>query len=223
MGALDSIGESTVLFHMFGRFDPCQKGYDILAHAITRYLDAHADADVRFLLTPLVNGLEPAPFYEQLETLAISAAVGRVLVIDGFLETMKLVQAGTCWSVWPSFYEPCGGLTEPFAMGTPAVARDTGGLRRQMIHEDSGEYCGLLYREATPPEIDEHTAWPEIERAATPSERTRSKLYNAMVEALVVSLGEAVDIRQKQPDKYARMRQNGPAGARPVLFGRAVR
>jgi probable addiction module antidote protein len=208
MGSLEPIGEDTVLFHMFGRFDPCQKGFDVFAHAITRYLEAHRDADVRFLLTPLINGLEPDAFYQQLDTLANSPgsiAVGRVLVTDGFLEAIKQVQAGVCWSVWPSFYEPCGSGTEPFAMGTPVIARAVGGLPRQLVHEESGDYCGLLYRENVPAEVDDRTSWPEIENAKSPSERLNSKLYNAMTDALVAKIGEAVDIRRNQPEKYARM------------------
>ena len=205
IGSLRSIGDRTVLFHMFGRFDPCQKGFDVLAHAIERYLKNHRQADVRFLLTPLVNGLEPPPFYRQLATLAESKGRGRVLVLDGYLESLKPVQAGVCWSVWPSLYEPCGGATEPFAMGTPVIARAVGGLTRQLIHESSGDYCGLLYREAAPSGIDERSEWPAIENASSPFERLQSKLYNAMIDALVVKIEEAVDIRQNQPERYARL------------------
>jgi glycosyltransferase involved in cell wall biosynthesis len=151
-----------------------------------------------------VNGLEPPPFFEQLKSLA-SQFVGRVIVIDGFLKTLAQIQEAVCWSVWPSFYEPCGGASEPLSMGTPAIARRTGGLPTQLIYSETGETAGILYRELAPLDVNDQTAWREIEEAPTPEARMDSKLYVSMVDALVRAIEEAVEIRQNQPERYSRM------------------
>jgi len=203
-GSLANMGDETITFHMSGRFDPCQKGFDVFAHAIARYLRSHRNSDVAFVLTPNVNGLEPPPFFEQLKSLA-SQFVGRVIVIDGFLKTLAQIQEAVCWSVWPSFYEPCGGASEPLSMGTPAIARRTGGLPTQLIYSETGETAGILYRELAPLDVNDQTAWREIEEAPTPEARMDSKLYVSMVDALVRAIEEAVEIRQNQPERHSRM------------------
>ncbi|MEW6363308.1 MAG: glycogen/starch synthase [Acidobacteriota bacterium] len=202
-GHLDDPTERTVYFHSMGRFDPSQKGFDVLAHAIDGFLKEDGSSDVRFVLTPIVTGLEPAPFYRQITALA-EGWPGKVIVIEGRLppDDLMAIQSGACWSVWPSLYEPCGGATEPLSMGTPIIVRETGGLTRQ-AHLASGEPCGLSYREKVGG-IDLGQAWRDIETATDPSARMGSGLYVAMVKELKETIEEAVDVRAKD-DEYARI------------------
>lgn len=203
-GSLDTGDRGLVYFHMAGRFDPAQKGFDVLGHAIQRYLVADPQARARFILTPLVTGLEPLTFYHQLENLA-RVHSGKVMMVEGFLDRIGDVQAGATWSLWPSLYEPCGGATEPLAMGTPVIARETGGLSRQVtMPANQSLVCGLLYREKWS-DPDAGQAWKAIETTPDPATRLSTPLYESMVQAMVERIVEAVRIRIEEPKRYARL------------------
>ncbi len=112
---------------MFGRMDPAQKGFDILARAAERFLPGQA----KFIFALEAAG-GVVPFVEDLTRLT-QTRVGDVVFIPdrmtrGYLDTM----AGATYCVMPSIYEPFGAATEPMVQGTPVVGNPTGGLLQQI-------------------------------------------------------------------------------------------
>ena len=178
----------------------------MFGEALDRCLTEFPEADVRFIMTPMVNGLESKAFYDRLVALAAEHQ-GKFLLIEGMLthEQLIAIQAGVTWSVWPSLYEPCGGATEPLAVGTPLITRASGGLPRQARLDPSGQLCGLLYRETVPAGVDQTVAWTDLELAGTTPIRLAQPLYVALVEVLEQALIKGVQIRTESPDEYARM------------------
>lgn len=220
-GTLRPATAETVFFHMAGRFDPSQKGFDLLVFAIERLLEREPRCDVRFIVTPMINGLEPPGFVEHLYSGA-SRNEGTLLVIEGRVEPRSHfldLMSGATWSLWPSLYEPCGAASEPLALGTPVVARATGGLTRQIHCAGSPrELCGSSFREQVSPAWDVADHWRRIQGAVSPRERARIPLYDAMVEALTGALQRAVRLRLRQPESYAMMLARTSLQARDRLF-----
>lgn len=200
----------TPVFMMFGRLDPGQKGFDVLATAIEAVAERRVDA--RFILAPSAIDLD-SPFADrpenrkQLEGLAQLGLLahklpGKVVIYpfrleSGYMEAM----AGSSFAIFPSIYEPFGGATEPYLNGTPVIARRTGGLKQQVDHGETG----FLYREE---EADNYATreleWREFQRADL-GERARSPIFRNMVAALTDTLIEAGELFQKDQPKYAQM------------------
>jgi len=220
-GSLRPACDETVFFHMAGRFDPNQKGFDGLVFAIDRYFERHPGADVRFVVTPMINGLEPHAFVEHLYA-ATERHDGALLVINGrvapradFLSLMS----GATWSLWPSLYEPCGAASEPLCLGTPIIARETGGLTRQLANEaDSEKRCGIGYREQPSVDNDLGEQWRKIQSAASPKARVSIPLYEDMVRSLVDALEMAVSLRLYRPEAYAEILALTSDRARDPIF-----
>ena len=143
-GRLTTLGDDVPLFMMTGRLDPRQKGFDIFARAIREFLGTqHRDA--RFLIAT-DPGDAPESYLDDLFSLG-DEFPGRVLICAFRMQRAYMeCQAGATFSVWPSLYEPFGGVSEFFLKGTPAVARRTGGLRQQVFDVDgSSPGTGITY------------------------------------------------------------------------------
>ena len=201
------------VFMMFGRLDPGQKGFDVLAAAIEALAKQRIDA--RFILTPSAIDRN-SPFADrpqnrgQLEAVAQLGLLAhklpkRVVIYPyrletGYMETM----AGATFAIFPSLYEPFGGATEPYLNGTPVIARRTGGLQQQVAHGKTG----LLYHEGR--QVDSAQAeeeWRDLQGAPL-SDRMRIGTYRDMVGALTRTLEQACNIYQKEPSRYAEMLGN---------------
>lgn len=175
------------VFLMFGRMDPGQKGFDLLARAIEGFRPGEA----KFILTPIGGG-EGGPWLDDLRKLAEKragdVAVYPFRVEKGYMEAM----AGASFAVMPSLYEPFGAATEAYLAGTPVVARATGGLTGQVVDygEDQLNATGILFREKLPL----GSSWPAIMQAATPHDRVGIPLYAMMAEALYDALQEAAGL-----------------------------
>jgi glycosyltransferase involved in cell wall biosynthesis len=198
---LDRLPEEIPLFMMFGRLDPGQKGFDLLARAI----EAVPRGAARFVLTPIDSGAV-TPWLEDVRALA-HARAGDVAVYPfrmrtGYAET----QAGASFAVMPSLYEPFGAATEAYLRGTPVVARATGGLTSQVAdyRRDRDRATGILFRERLPLT----PGWPSLLQAATPVERVALPLYGFLVESLADALEEAIELWRSKPGDYGRMLAN---------------
>lgn len=202
---LESLPEEVPVLMMFGRLDPGQKGFDVLARAIA----ALPRGIARFVLTPVVSGA-PASFRNDLQQLA-ERFPGEVVVYpfrmqQGYLETM----AGASFAVMPSLYEPFGGATEPYLQGTPVVARNTGGLRQQVncLNAEATTATGILYRENPPEWAQRGSMWQRMLSLGSPDERTHVPLYGALVASLTAALMQAIDLYRWQPAMYGRLLAN---------------
>ncbi len=198
---LTELPDDVPVFMMFGRLDPGQKGFDLMARAI----EGFPRGEAKFILTPVV-GPGTERWTDDLLSLA-SRREGDVAVYpfrmeQGYMEAM----AGASFAVMPSFYEPFGAATEAYLAGTPVVARATGGLIGQVVdhRQDSFKATGVLFREKLPL----GSSWPAIEKAAGPEDRAEIPLYALMAEALLDSLEQAAEIYRKRESLYARMLAN---------------
>jgi glycogen synthase len=132
-----------------------------------------------------------------------------------------------------SIYEPFGGATEGYAVGTPVVARATGGLVQQVapyrrasisaaarqkaeqFHARSALPSGFLFREPDLP-VAEVTAgwrrivdcayWPGGDRVA---DRLGTPLFDAMVGEAAGAFLDAIGLYVDDPVGYARMIYSG--------------
>lgn len=199
-----SLKDDVPVFMCVGRLDPGQKGFDVAARAIEKLLVTGLDA--RFVLTPIV-GDAPQPFVDDLRNLAVTFS-GNVIVYPirmqrGYAET----QAGSTFSLWPSMYEPFGGVSEFLLRGTPVIARSTGGLRQQVLNFNpkTGTGNGILYQTADPlPGVNE---WRMVQQEADPRHRMNYALYRSQVEQLTKAIKTAIAIFN-DPTAYGRLLSN---------------
>jgi len=80
------------------------------------------------------------------------------------------IQAGSSFSLWPSMYEPFGGVSEFLMQRTPVIARSTGGLRQQIVDfdETANTGNGILFETMQPG--DQHE-WRRIQLKRYPQDR----------------------------------------------------
>ncbi len=223
---LTALDDDVPVFMMFGRLDPGQKGFDLLARAI----EGFAAGSAKFILTPIVS--EGGPYVDDLRSLAEQrpgdVAVYPFRMEHGYVEAM----AGATYAVMPSLYEPFGAATEAYLAGTPVVARASGGLVGQVTDyaADAGEATGFLFREKLPL----GSSWPAIITSTRPSVRAGIPLYAMMAEALYDSLTAAAGLWRTDRRAYGRMLANlypkaaGYSGGKAAagyraLYGRASR
>ncbi len=206
-GPLD---DSIPVFFMFGRFDPGQKGFDVLARAIAAVPAGMA----RFILAPQVRDRVAAPgdrlFVEDLARLA-ERRPGDVVVYPFQMDAgvYGQIMGGATFAVMPSMYEPFGAATEPYLAGTPVIARATGGLIEQVTDMSTG----ILYRESTTLESDVPAEWASIAKSNDPAARMAIPQYGAMVAALAAALVRGAVIYSLSPEVYRGMLENLPAKA----------
>lgn len=201
------------IFMMFGRMDPGQKGFDVLARAVERIERGRAKF-IFALESP--GGVEP--WVADLDGLASDRQGDVVFIPDrmtkGYLETM----AGVTFCVMPSLYEPFGAATEPYLKGTPVVACATGGLLQQVrdYHLDPAAATGLLYRAdlSSLKPADVPVYWCQLLGAPNPDSRRTNPVHQILVASLTDALLEAAAIFGQRPECYARALAN--------LHGQAV-
>jgi starch synthase len=226
VGDLDGLGvlpgarlpDPVPVFMMFGRMDPRQKGFDVLVRAI----ESMPRGEARFVLTPALV-LEHDPFLDAMKDLAAERAGEIVIYPIRMRQGYRELMAGSSFTVWPSFYEPFGGVSESYARGTPVVARATGGLRQQVtdLEDDPATATGFVYREGVPWE-EQGPGWRTILDRADPGGRFGLPLYEAMVDALTQALRRASWCFRHDPESYGRMLANTGARSATLSWDRAA-
>lgn len=225
--------EATAWFVLGGRDDSRQRGHDVAAAAVDALVSAGSDARFLFLVIPGDEGLEGLRFLHALAR----RHPRQVLVLpfpfrEGFLHSVQ----GAAMGVFPSLYEPYGGVGEFLANGTLPLARATGGILEQVapwracaafgdaVSRRSSRWFGggstpggILYREPD----GEHTEdWRAIDRgevgAGGPgpgpdrlTERLRLSLVREMADELRVALEEATRLWRDEGELYRRMLVSG--------------
>ncbi len=200
---LPNLSDQTPIFMMFGRLDPGQKGFDVLAQAVRTQPRGAA----KFVVCPIVPAGAEA-FLDQWRQVADERA-GDVVVFPfrmeaGYFETM----AGATFCVMPSLYEPFGAATEPYLQGTPVVAHATGGLVQQVldVREHPSEGTGILFRpQAVDTDEQAGRQWRAILQGPGPEHRMQYPLYVALVHELAGALAAARAVYQQDQPAYARM------------------
>lgn len=200
---LTQLPDEVPVFMMFGRMDPGQKGFDVLAQAV-RKLPAN---QAKFILCPMVPARAEA-FLNQWRAIA-EQRVGDVVIFpfrmeQGYRESM----AGATFCVMPSLHEPFGAATEPYLEGTPVVAHATGGLIQQVVdvRENPAQGTGILYRAQDVGTLEQQgRQWRAILESADPDHRGHYPLYVSLVQELAAALHAAGEIYQHDRQAYGRM------------------
>jgi glycogen synthase len=241
-GSLGFSGFDGPIFLMFGRDDPRQKGYDVAAAAIRRIPKGKA----RYVFTPIPGdeGLDGLGFLRKLA----HDRPGEVKVFPfRMAQGYKELQRGCSFIVMCSLYEPFGGATEGYAVGTPVVARATGGLVQQVapvtsggvsvsvrrlaeqFHPRNAPPSGFLFREPDLPDADVEAGWRTIVDCAywptgdRVADRVGTPLFDAMVEEATRAFLNAIELYANDETGYARMITNGFGMLDLFPWDRAVR
>ena len=222
---LTELPDDVPVFLMTGRLDPGQKGFDVFAAAI----DGLPAGLGRFILSPLSPLAHDTDSRLNLSYLARLADrhSGEVVVMPFRLAGIyaDLVK-GVTWSVWPSLYEPFGGVTEPYVWLTPVIARATGGLVQQVIDYgiSPADATGILYRESVPASRDWQAAEQKaMQQAIDPVRRAETPLAGAQARALRESIVAAAGLYRDRRSDYGRLLANLPAMCRILDWARSVR
>ena len=112
------------LFFWPSRLDPVQKGPQLLADILYRFLDRHWQTGVQVAI--IANGAFQQPFWDIRAFHGLESRIG-VHNFDGRLSQLGF--AGSDFMMMPSLFEPCGlpQMQAPI-YGSLAVAHNTGGL-----------------------------------------------------------------------------------------------
>jgi glycogen synthase len=222
--SLPDLPNGTPIFLMTGRLDPSQKGFDVFAGAIEQ-LPAGMGRYIVSPMSPLAFDADVGRHLSYLRGLA-ERRPGEVVVMPFRLTEIyaELVQ-GVTWSVWPSLYEPFGGVTEPYTWLTPVVARATGGLVQQVVDASASpaQATGILYREKVPAA----RSWQEAEQramlaAVDPAVRKTTPLFVAQAAALARAISQATELYRDHRADYGRLLANLPAMCRQLDWPRSV-
>lgn len=152
------------IFLIFGRDAPKQKGFDVAAAAIYKYLKKNGSCSAYFIFSPI-------PSRDDLTSLSylgdLCYEFGNNVMIFPFRLSAgyQELQKSANFIIMPSYYEPFGAANEGYAVGAPVIARATGGLIQQvcpknfdslpiliqnylkLYHKDITRATGFLYRE----------------------------------------------------------------------------
>jgi glycogen synthase len=225
--------ETACWFVMAGRDDTRQKGYDVAAAGVRRFLSRGGDARFFFFPIPGDEGLDGLSF---LSTLAKDFPA-HVLVFpfiwrEGFFATLQ----GASFGLMPSFYEPFGMANEFYLNGTVGIGRMTGGIIQQIVplrsvscfshaaemrasrwHSSSAHPTGLLFRERDDPGSS-ISDWRLINAAnyvvgtGSPNrveDRNQCSLFRSMAEELSISLDDAINLFANDVELYYSMLTEG--------------
>ncbi|MGC9335978.1 MAG: hypothetical protein ACP5JJ_17670, partial [Anaerolineae bacterium] len=224
--SLAELADDVPVFLMIGRLDPGQKGFDVFA----RVIETIRPGVGRYVISPLSPFAFAPDFRLHLNYLKHVAQQrrGEVVVLpfrlDG--EIFVRLREGVTWSVWPSLYEPFGGVTEFYIHGTPTIARATGGLAQQVVDYgvSPNEATGILYREDVP----SSRAWQEaqhreMQSTIDPVQRQAVTLYQEQVVALTRAIEAAAGLYRDSRPAYGRILANLPDMCKRLDWGRSVR
>lgn len=225
--------KSACWFVMAGRDDTRQKGYDVAAAGIRRFLNSGGNARFFFFPIPGDEGLEGLSFLHKLaREFPRQVLVFPFIWREGFFATLQ----GASFGLMPSLYEPFGMANEFYLNGTVGIGRATGGIIQQIVpmqglacfshavqirtsrwHSSSARPTGLLFRERDNP--DSSVAdWRTINAAnykvggASPDrveQRNQFRLFRSMTEELSISLKDAVNLFVKNKELYYSMLTEG--------------
>jgi glycogen synthase len=194
--AISNLPDPVPIIVMTGRYDPLQKGYDVLLRAIEKF----AEDEIKAVMTPLTfNPADLDYFYEVACKCKGNLTVFPMRLEEGYHE----LQTGATFGIMPSVYEPFGAAVEYMANGTVNIGRATGGLIDQIDKE-----CGFLFKEdavfCTRENIQAFAETGNIVQA-----RKTNPWIQSMADNLYETLKKAIYVYQYDPEKYSRMIFNG--------------
>jgi len=196
-GPLSKLPDHVPILVMTGRLDPIQKGYDIFLRAVEMF----EPGQIKVVLTPMpVHDADLDCFYKTANRCNGDVTVFPIRMTEGFHELLT----GSTFGLMPSIYEPFGAAVDYMVNGTLTIARDTGGLRDQVMDGSDG----LLFKED--PALYTLENIEAFCDAANQTELRRHNLWTeSMVENLYHTIIKAAHIYKNKPDDYFTMVLNG--------------
>jgi len=220
-------------FVMAGRDDPRQKGYDVAALAVRRFLENRGKGQFIFFPIPGDEGLKGLDFLKSLgQNYPEQVLVFPFIWREGYAATLR----GSTYGLMPSLYEPFGAANEFYLNGTVGIGRATGGLVQQIVplrsassfsravlkqverwHTLSAAPTGLLFRERDEiPSAGEDWSGINDARYDHPGsmadrveQRKQFPVFQEMVQELLLAFNDAVRLYQEHPSLYFSMITNG--------------
>lgn len=209
-GSITRLPQRVPILVMTGRLDPFQKGFDILLRALLKF----AVDEIKVILTPMpVKDSDLDYFREVAEKCSGNVTVFPIRMKEGYHE----LQLGSTFGIMPSIYEPFGAAIEYMVSGTVTIARKTGGLMDQVVHNR----CGFLYRED--PRV--YTADNILSFSGTCKKvayRDSNRWVIRMADELGKTIRTAADMYQNRPGDYYRLIQEGFTQARTFTWETAA-
>jgi len=193
---ISKLPDNIPIILMSGRYDPMQKGYDILLRAIEKF----SEDEIKVIMTPLTfRNSDLDYFYE-----AACKCKGNLIVYPFRIERgYNELQTGATFGVMPSIYEPFGAAVEYMANGTVNISRATGGLVDQIDSE-----CGFLYKEsAVFYTLDNIRSF--VETGDVVQTRKSNPWVQNMADNLYDVLKKAVYVYQYKQNDYYKLILNG--------------
>jgi glycogen synthase len=193
---ISKLPDNIPIILMSGRYDPMQKGYDILLRAIEKF----SEDEIKVIMTPLTfRNSDLDYFYE-----VACKCKGNLIVYPFRIEKgYNELQTGATFGVMPSIYEPFGAAVEYMANGTVNIGRATGGLLDQIDAE-----CGFLYKEnAVFYTLDNIRSF--VETGDIVQMRKSNPWVQNMADNLYEVLKKAVYVYQYQQNDYYKLVLNG--------------
>ncbi|MBN1214347.1 MAG: glycogen/starch synthase [Candidatus Lokiarchaeota archaeon] len=227
----DISNDKIPLFLIFGRDAPKQKGFDVAAASIYKYLKKYGTSSAFFIFAPIPSG-EDLISLSYLGDLCYEYG-NNVMVFPYRLSVgYQELQESANYIIMPSYYEPFGAANEGYSAGVPIIARATGGLIQQVCpknfkflpkniqnyvkeyHKDISKPTGFLYRESFDTEKPDN--WRLLlstdfkkRRSITEPIDWRNPVFWSMVYELENVLEEAISYYINNKEEYCDMILNG--------------
>jgi glycogen synthase len=204
-------GDKVIVISMGRRV--AQKLHDVMVESTRQLLSTDKNLPL-FVVFTTVHGDSGSPArLKRMQALA-KEFPNNVACLDGRLTFFSEMMRAADYNCMPSLYEPHGGAYEgsviPIARAVDGLAEQIRGLdpkgeaarMNDLWHPASEAPSGLLFREGgktTPGRVKDLAAL--LSQSPSPN----NKLFKEMTAALSEELLQAVELRLKQPEKYAEL------------------
>jgi glycogen synthase len=193
-----------------------QKLHDVLVASLHEILQQDPRFPILAIFATVHGDANSPAVLERIRDLE-SEFPSNVVCEDGRIDYYPQLMAAADYNCMPSLYEPHGGAYEGTAL---PIARAVDGLAEQIRgrspssavravsdawHAENDPPTGLLYREELEAEFESSELRVQLE--AILQGRPFQPAFDLMRDALTPVLREAIDLRLRQPDQYARMVQ----------------
>ncbi len=191
-----------------------QKQHDLLVESARQILTQDPSFPLLVIFSTMHGDLGSPARFERMKMLQRSFP-GNVVVTDGRLSYYAALMAAADFNAMPSLYEPHGGAFEgtvvPIARAIDGLAEQICALRpvgqaakiNALWHSKDESPSGLLFREAE--SRDQAQLESDLHELLSVSPSPDNQAFKDMCAALTATLLEAVELRQHQPETYARL------------------
>jgi glycosyltransferase involved in cell wall biosynthesis len=188
-----------------------QKQHDVLVESLREILTKESDFPVLAVFATVHGDSNSPAILARIKAL-VAEFPSNVVCEDGQLAYYKELMAAADFNCMPSLYEPHGGAYEGTVI---PIARAVDGLAEQICgrnprgmaklindrwHTEGEQPTGFLFREDSTPSQSPAEQFESLLKGSP-----FSRVFQTMRDSLAAVLREAVDLRLKHDDEYARL------------------